>query len=207
MNPTSPNVVWHHATVTRERRERLHGHRGAVLWFTGLPSSGKSTIAHAAEEQLHTLGCSTIVLDGDNVRHGLCGDLGFSAADRAENIRRVGEVTKLFVDAGTIVLTAFVSPSLRDRMRARGMLQLGEFLEIYCQCPPEVCAQRDPKGHYQRAREGSIENFTGVSAPYEEPPDCELILHTDKISISESVQKVVALLRGRGIIDTPSSKG
>lgn len=200
MSPTSPNVVWHHATVTRERRERLHGHRGAVLWFTGLPSSGKSTIAHAVEEHLHRLGCRTFVLDGDNVRHGLCGDLGFSEEDRTENIRRVGEVTKLFVEAGAIVLTAFVSPFRRDRMRARGILPPGEFLEIFCQCPPEVCAQRDPKGHYQRAREGRIENFTGVSAPYEEPTDCELALRTDQLSVKESVEKILALLRERGII-------
>jgi adenylylsulfate kinase len=200
VSPTSPNVVWHQASVTRERRERLHGHRGAVLWFTGLPSSGKSTIAHAAEERLHGLGCSTFVLDGDNVRHGLCGDLGFSGEDRTENIRRVGEITKLFVEAGTIVLTAFVSPFRRDRMRARGMLPPGEFLEIYCQCPPEVCAQRDPKGHYQRAREGRIENFTGVSAPYEEPAGCELVLRTDELSIRESVERILGLLRDRGII-------
>jgi len=171
-----------------------------VLWFTGLPSSGKSTIAHAAEERLHRQGCRTFVLDGDNVRHGLCGDLGFSEADRAENIRRVGELTKLFVEAGTIVLAAFVSPFRRDRVRARGMLPQGEFLEIYCQCPPEVCAQRDPKGHYQQAREGTIENFTGVSAPYEEPTGCELVLHTDELSIGESVEKILALLRDRGII-------
>ena len=200
MSSASPNVVWHHATVTRERRERLHGHRGAVLWFTGLPSSGKSTIAHAAEERLHRQGCRTFVLDGDNIRHGLCGDLGFSGKDRAENIRRVGELTKLFVEAGTIVLAAFVSPFRRDRVRARGMLPQGEFLEIYCQCPPEVCAQRDPKGHYQRAREGTIENFTGVSAPYEEPTGCELVLRTDELSIGESVEKILALLRDRGII-------
>ena len=201
MSSASPNVVWHHATVTRERRERLHGHRGAVLWFTGLPSSGKSTIAHATEERLHLQSCRTFVLDGDNVRHGLCGDLGFSEADRAENIRRVGELTKLFVEAGTIVLAAFVSPFRRDRVRARSMLPPGEFLEIYCQCPPEVCAQRDPKGHYQRAREGTIENFTGVSAPYEEPTGCELVLRTDELSIGESVEKILALLRDRGIIN------
>jgi adenylylsulfate kinase len=201
LSPASPNVVWHHATVTRERRERLNGHRGAVLWFTGLPSSGKSTIAHAAEEHLHRIGCRTFVLDGDNVRHGLCGDLGFSGEDRAENIRRVGEVTKLFVEAGTIVLTAFVSPFRRDRMRARGILRPGEFLEVFCQCPPEVCAQRDPKGHYQRAREGRIENFTGVSAPYEEPSGCELVLRTNELSVGESVERVLVLLRDRGIIN------
>ena len=199
MKQTSPDVVWHHATVTRERREHLHGHRGAVLWFTGLPSSGKSTIAHATEERLHQMRCRTLVLDGDNVRHGLCGDLGFSESDRAENIRRVGEVTKIFVEAGTIVLTAFVSPFRRDRERARNLLP-GDFLEIYCNCPIEICEQRDPKGHYQRAREGRIKDFTGVSAPYEEPADPELVLHTAKLSIEESVEKVLVLLRDRGVI-------
>ena len=195
----SPGVIWHHVTVTRERRENLHGHRGVVLWFTGLPSSGKSTIAHATEERLHQMRCRTFVLDGDNVRHGLCGDLGFSESDREENIRRVGELTRLFVEAGTIVLTAFVSPFRRDRERARGLLP-GDFLEIYCDCPIEVCEQRDPKGHYQRAREGKIKDFTGVSAPYEEPADSDLVLHTAQLSIEESVEKVLMLLRDRGIV-------
>lgn len=199
MSRASPNVVWHHATVTRERREQLHGHRGVVLWFTGLPSAGKSTIAHATEERLHQMRCHTLVLDGDNVRHGLCGDLGFSESDRAENIRRVGEITKLFVEAGTIVLAAFVSPFRRDRERARDLLR-GDFLEIYCQCPAEVCEQRDPKGHYKRAREGKIKDFTGVSAPYEEPAGPELVLHTAELSIEESVEKVLMLLRDRGIV-------
>lgn len=200
MSQASPNVIWHHATVTRERREKLHEHRGVVLWFTGLPSSGKSTIAHATEERLHQMRCRTFVLDGDNVRHGLCGDLGFSESDRAENIRRVGELTKLFVEAGTIVLTAFVSPFRRDRERARGLLLHGDFLEIYCHCPIEICEERDPKGHYQRAREGKIKDFTGVSAPYEEPADSELVLHTARLSIEESVEKVLMLLRDRGIV-------
>lgn len=200
MSLKSPNVVWHHASVSRERREKLNGHRGAVLWFTGLPSSGKSTVAHATEERLHQLGCRTFVLDGDNVRHGLCGDLGFSDADRAENIRRVGEVTKLFVEAGTIVLTAFVSPFRRDRERARGLLLHGDFLEIHCHCPREVCEQRDPKGHYRRAREGKLKDFTGVSAPYEEPVNSELVLHTGELPIEQSVERILALLRERGII-------
>jgi len=206
VSQASPNVIWHHATVTRERREELHGHRGVVLWFTGLPSSGKSTIAHATEERLHRMRCRTFVLDGDNVRHSLCGDLGFSEGDRAENIRRVGELTKIFVEAGTIVLTAFVSPFRRDRERARGLLLPGDFLEIYCHCPLEVCEQRDPKGHYQRAREGTIKDFTGVSAPYEEPAGSELVLHTAKLSIEESVEQVLTLLRDRGMVPVhPSS--
>ena len=200
MSKVSPNTVWHHATVTRERREKLQGHRGVVLWFTGQPSSGKSTIAHATEEQLHRLRRRTFVLDGDNVRHGLCGDLGFSVKDREENIRRIGEAAKLFVEAGTVVLTAFVSPIRRDRERARGLLLHGDFLEIYCKCPIEICEQRDPKGHYRLAKEGKIRDFTGVSAPYDEPPDPELLLDTARLSIDESVEKVLALLRERGIL-------
>ena len=196
----SPNTVWHHATVTRERRERLQGHRGAALWFTGLPSAGKSTIAHALEEKLYQAGCRTFVLDGDNIRHGLCGDLGFAESDREENIRRIGELAKLFVEAGTIVLTAFVSPFRRDRERARGLLLHGDFLEIFCRCPIEVCEQRDPKGHYRRARAGQIKDFTGVSAPYEEPGDPELVLDTATLSIAASVERVEQLLRDRGIL-------
>jgi len=198
--PVSPNAVWHHATVTRERREKMKGHRGIVLWFTGLPSSGKSTIAHALEEKLHQLGCHTFVMDGDNVRHGLCGDLGFSAADREENIRRIGEVAKLFVEAGVIVMGAFVSPFRADRERARGMLLHGDFLEVYCRCPVEVCERRDPKGHYERARKGEIKDFTGVSAPYEEPLDPELVLDTGALGIDDEVERALALLRSRGVI-------
>jgi adenylylsulfate kinase len=196
----SPNTVWHHATVTRQRREALQGHRGVALWFTGLPSAGKSTIAHALEERLHQAGCRTFVLDGDNIRHGLCGDLGFAEKDRVENIRRVGELAKLFVEAGTIVLTAFVSPYRRDREHARGLLLHGDFMEIWCRCPVELCEQRDPKGHYQRAREGKIRDFTGVSAPYEEPQNAELMLDTAKFSVDESVEQALTMLRGRGIL-------
>jgi adenylylsulfate kinase len=197
---TSANTIWHHASVTRQRREKLNGHRGVVLWFTGLPSAGKSTIAHSLEEKLHQMGCRTFVMDGDNVRHGLCGDLGFSVENRGENIRRIGEVAKLFVEAGTIVLTAFVSPYRADRERARELLLHGDFLEIYCRCPVEICEQRDPKNHYQRARRGEIQGFTGVSAPYYEPPDPELVLNTGELSIDESVARLLALLRQRGIV-------
>jgi len=196
----SPNTVWHHATVTRERREKLQGHRGVALWFTGFPSAGKSTVAHALEERLHQAGCRTFVLDGDNIRHGLCGDLGFTADDRVENIRRIGELAKLFVEAGTIVLTAFVSPYRRDREHARGLLLHGDFLEIWCRCPVEICEQRDPKGHYQRAREGKIKDFTGVSAPYEEPANPELVLDTATLSIEQSVDSTLAMLKTRGIL-------
>lgn len=159
----SPNVVWHHATVTRERREHLNRHRGVAIWFTGFSGSGKSTIGHAVQETLHQAGCRTFVLDGDNVRHGLCGDLGFSEKDREENIRRIGEMAKLFGESGAIVLTAFISPFRRDRERVRGLFQHGDFLEIYCRCPLEVCEGRDPKGIYKRARAGEIKDFTGTT--------------------------------------------
>lgn len=196
----SPNVVWHHATVTRSRREELNKHRGVVIWFTGLPSSGKSTIAHAVEDRLHSMSCRTFVLDGDNIRHGLSGDLGFSPDDRHENIRRIGEVAKLFVEAGVIVMTAFVSPFRHDRETARGLLLHGDFLEVHCRCPLDVCEARDPKGHYPRARSGVIKDFTGVSAPYEEPHNPELVLDTAQFSILESVDRVCTMLENRGII-------
>lgn len=203
--PQSTDVVWHHATVTRQRREKLNGHRGVVLWFTGLPSSGKSTIAHAVEEQLHQHGCRTIVLDGDNIRHGLCGDLGFSEKDREENIRRIGEVAKLFVEAGTIVLAAFVSPIRRDRDKVRGIFQHGDFFEIHCHCPVDVCAERDPKDHYRRARAGELKDFTGVSAPYEEPADAELKLETGALPVETCADQVISLLAERAVITHPKS--
>ena len=191
-SPASDNVVWHHATVTRARREAQNGHRGAIIWFTGLSGAGKSTLAHAVEEHLHQMGCRTFVLDGDNVRHGLCGDLGFSAADRVENIRRVGEVAKLFMEAGVIVLTAFISPFRGDRNKVRAMVQPGEFVEIYCQCPVEVCEQRDTKGLYKKARAGEIGQFTGISSPYEAPDSPELVVNTSERSLQDCVQQVAA---------------
>jgi adenylylsulfate kinase len=190
----SSNVVWHHATVTRARREAQNGHRGAILWFTGLSGAGKSTLAHEVEEQLYRMGCRTFVLDGDNVRHGLCGDLGFSAEDRVENIRRIGEMAKLFMEAGVIVLTAFISPFRADRDKVRTMVQPGEFIEIYCQCPLDVCEQRDVKGLYKKARAGEIGQFTGISSPYEEPESPELVVHTSELSLDACVEQVVAAL-------------
>lgn len=195
------NVVWHHATVTRSRREKMNGHRSVILWFTGLSGAGKSTLAHAVEERLHLMGCRTFVLDGDNVRHGLCSDLGFSAEDRVENIRRVGEMAKLFQEAGVIVLTAFISPFRSDRERIRNLVPHGEFLEIYCSCPMEVCEERDVKGLYKRARAGIIKDFTGVSSPYEEPENPELIVDTGNSSLEECVDQVIALLQMRGIVE------
>lgn len=194
------NVVWHHATVTRSRREKQNGHRGAVVWFTGLSGSGKSTIAHMVEEQLHQMGCHTYVFDGDNVRHGLCADLGFSTQDRRENIRRIGEMAKLFLDAGLVALTAFISPFTRDRESVRKLVGAGDFVEIFCRCPLEVCEQRDVKGMYKRARAGEIREFTGISSPYESPATPELIVDTDKSTPEECAEQVILLLIQRGVV-------
>jgi len=196
----TPNVVWHHATVTRSRRETQNGHKGAVIWFTGLSGSGKSTLAHTVEERLHLLGCRTFVFDGDNVRHGLCGDLGFSPEDRRENIRRIGEMTKLFLDAGIIAMTAFISPYRADRERVRAIVGTADFIEIHCDCPVEVCEQRDVKGMYKKARQGLIKDFTGVSAPYETPAAPELRLKTGADPLDECADRVIALLASRGVV-------
>jgi adenylylsulfate kinase len=196
----SSNVVWHQSVVTRERRQQLNKHRSALLWFTGLSGSGKSTLAQAVEESLYQLGYHTFVLDGDNVRHGLCADLGFSDKDREENIRRVGEVAKLFVEAGIIVLTAFISPFISDRARARSLV--GEdFIEIHCNCPLEVCEQRDVKGLYRRARAGEIKEFTGISSPYEIPKNPELAVDTANESVETCVREILEYLIQRGIYE------
>ncbi|MDX8401378.1 MAG: adenylyl-sulfate kinase [Mariprofundaceae bacterium] len=195
----SSNVVWHEGEVTRAMRERLNGHAGAVLWFTGLSGSGKSTLAHAVEARLHAMGCHTFVLDGDNVRHGLCGDLGFSEADRRENIRRVAELAGLFVQAGVLTLTAFVSPYRRDRGQARALLGR-DFIEIFCDAPLEVCERRDVKGLYARARAGEIPDFTGISSPYEPPESPEMRVPTGSAPLADCVAMVVDGLRERGVI-------
>lgn len=197
---TSSNTVWHHATVTRNRREIQNNHKSVILWFTGLSGAGKSTLAHAVEEQLHQLGCRTYVMDGDNVRHGLCGDLGFSEEDRKENIRRIGNVSKLFLEAGVVVLTAFISPFRSDRVLVRNMVLHGDFLEIFCNTPIEVCEQRDVKGLYQKARNGEIKDFTGISSPYEAPDKPELSVLTGEQSLEECVGQVINLLRERDIL-------
>jgi adenylylsulfate kinase len=194
------NIIWRPTTVTRQKRAKQDGHASAILWFTGLSGSGKSTIAHAVEEKLFQTGCQTVVLDGDNVRHGLCADLGFSDQDRTENIRRIGETAKLFVEAGIITLTAFISPFAADRDRVRHLFMPGDFFEIHCRCTLDCCEQRDVKGFYQRARAGEIKEFTGISSPYDPPENPELVLHTGQFSVEESVQKVVSLLQQRGII-------
>jgi adenylylsulfate kinase len=197
--PASTNVVWHHATVTRARREVQNGHRGAIIWFTGLSGSGKSTLAHAVEETLHQQGCHTFVLDGDNVRHGLCGDLGFSIKDREENIRRIGEMAKLFMEAGVIVLTAFISPYRADRERVRGMVEHGDFIEIYCDASIEVCEARDVKGMYKKARAGLISEFTGISSPYEVPKKPELTVNTGGTELEACVKQVIDEMVQRGL--------
>lgn len=196
----STNTVWHHATVTRKRRELANGHRSAIVWFTGLSGSGKSTLAHEVEERLYQMGCRTFVFDGDNVRHGLCSDLGFSAADRAENIRRIGEMAKLFVEAGVIAMTAFISPFRADRERVRSLVAEGDFIEIYTKCPLEVCEQRDVKGLYRRARMGEIKEFTGITSPYEEPDHADLVLDTSLYSLQECAEMVVGLLAEKQIV-------
>jgi adenylylsulfate kinase len=196
----STNVVWHPTVVTRARPETLNGHLGTILWFTGLSGAGKSTLANAIEDRLHQMGCRTFLIDGDNVRHGLCADLGFTAEHRAENVRRVGELAKLFLDAGTITLTAFISPFRTDRMRVRSLVKRGEFLEIYCRCPLEVCEARDVKGLYRRARAGEIAEFTGISSPYEEPKNPELVLDTGTRNLADCATDVIDLLHKRGIL-------
>lgn len=200
MNTQSNNIRWHESLVSRAQREQLNGHKSAILWFTGLSGAGKSTLAHAVEEALHRHHCRTFVFDGDNVRHGLCADLGFSAEDRVENIRRVGEMSKLFIEAGVIALTAFISPFLADRERVRALVSPGDFIEIYCRCPLEVCEQRDVKGLYAKARQGLIKDFTGISSPYEPPEHPELVVETGRVPLSDCVEQVLALLRERGII-------
>ncbi len=174
----SSNVVWHNATVTRNRRERMNGHNGGVFWFTGLSGAGKSTLAHSVEESLYQKGYRTFVLDGDNVRHGLCADLSFSDEDRKENIRRVGHMSMLYVEAGIIVLTAFISPFRADRENVRKIAG-ADFHEIYCKASLEICEDRDVKGLYKRARAGEIPDFTGISSPYEEPEFADLTIDTE----------------------------
>jgi adenylylsulfate kinase len=200
METKSFNTVWHQSVVTRVDREKLHKHKSVVLWFTGLSGSGKSTLAHAIEERLYNNGISTYVLDGDNIRHGLCSDLSFTDSDRVENIRRISELAKLLTDAGIITLTAFISPFKVDRDEARKRMPHGDFLEIYCQCPIEICEQRDVKGLYKKARAGEIPFFTGIDSPYEAPVRPDLVINTCDISLEDSVQEVLILLIKHGVI-------
>ena len=194
------NVVWHESHVGRDRREALLGQRGVLVWLTGLPSAGKSTIAFTVEHALVGRGLLSYVLDGDNIRHGLNKNLGFSAGDREENIRRIGEVGKLFVDACVVTLSAFVSPYKADRDNVRALMDDDEFFEVYVNTPVELCEERDPKGLYKRARAGEIANFTGVSDPYEPPTAPELEIHTDQCTVEEAAKQVLGLLEARGKI-------
>ena len=197
---TNKNLTWHTGEITPADRKKTFGHDSCVLWLTGLSGSGKSTIAAEVERALMERAVHSYVLDGDNVRHGLCGDLGFSDEDRRENIRRIGEVTKLFADAGMVVLTSFISPFREDRDRVRSLMGPGRFFEIFTMCSLELCEERDPKGLYAKARSGKISDFTGIDSPYEEPLDAELVLDTGELSVEECVNRVIALLEESGIV-------
>lgn len=202
IRPTGPddeNVVWHPHAVTRAEREVRNGHQGVVLWFTGLSGSGKSTVAGALEQALHQLGISTYLLDGDNVRHGLCRDLGFSDDDRRENIRRVGEIAKLMVDAGLVVLTAFISPHRAERQMVREMLEPGRFVEVFVDTPLAICEARDPKGLYKKARAGELRNFTGIDSVYEAPIQPEVHLNGEQL-VTNLIAQLLDVLRGRAMI-------
>ncbi|MBV9756652.1 MAG: adenylyl-sulfate kinase, partial [Alphaproteobacteria bacterium] len=194
------NVHWQALSVDKTARSRQKGQHAAVVWFTGLSGAGKSTIANLVEQKLHAEGRHTYVLDGDNVRHGLNRDLGFTEADRVENIRRIAETAKLFVDAGLIVLVSFISPYRADRQSARALVQEGEFIEVYVDTPLEECERRDPKGLYRRAREGRIRHFTGVDAPYEPPEAPEIHLPTAGTTPEALAERVVRQLRTRGVL-------
>jgi adenylylsulfate kinase len=198
--PKSKNIVWHHGKLTEEERAKKLGQKGAVVWFTGLSGSGKSTVARELELALVENSINAAVLDGDNIRHGLNKNLGFSPEDRAENIRRIGEVAKLFAQNNVVAITAFISPYKADRDAARALMPAGQFLEVYCAASLEACESRDTKGLYKKARAGQIPEFTGISAPYEAPEKPELVLHTDKETLEESTKKVLKLLQEKGII-------
>ncbi|MDC3417602.1 adenylyl-sulfate kinase [Aquibacillus salsiterrae] len=194
------NITWHDSEVTKDQRQALNKHKSVVLWFTGLSGSGKSTISVELEKKLYELGIHTYRLDGDNIRHGLNNNLGFSPEDRTENIRRIGEVSKLMVDAGLITLTAFISPYREDRDNVRAILDQNEFIEVYVKASIDVCEQRDPKGLYKKARAGEIKGFTGIDAPYEEPASPEITIETDKLTLEESVDTIVAYLKENGYV-------
>lgn len=198
--PKSQHITWHAGELTREARERIYGHRGTTLWFTGLSGSGKSTVARKVEHALAERGHHVYTLDGDNVRHGLCKDLGFSPEDRSENIRRIGEVCKLFTDAGTLTLAAFVSPYRADRDAVRALLAPGDFCEVYVSADLSVCESRDPKGLYKKARAGQIGEFTGITAPYEAPERAEITLRTDLEDVDASAARVLSYLEERALI-------
>ncbi|MBC6975644.1 adenylyl-sulfate kinase [Bacillus sp. Xin] len=194
------NITWHTASVSKEERRKKSGHHSFVLWFTGLSASGKSTVANAVAGKLFEKNIGNYVLDGDNIRHGLNKDLGFSESDRTENIRRIGEVAKLFVDQGTIVLTAFISPFRVDRQQVRDILEKDEFIEVFVKCPIEECEKRDPKGLYKKARQGNIKQFTGIDSPYEEPVEAEVVVETHLYSIEQCAEQIIGYLQERSFI-------
>ncbi len=204
ITPKASNIVWHQASVDRDARAAQRGHRSAIIWFTGLSGSGKSTLANAVNAELFKLGVATYVLDGDNIRHGLCKDLGFSDLDREENIRRIGEVAKLFLDAGIIVLTAFVSPFRSDRKKARELVNEEDFIEIYCAADLNICEERDPKGLYAKARAGEIKDFTGISSPYEEPESPEIYIDTGLMDLDQCIDLVLKELVAKQVIHSDS---
>lgn len=204
MNPKSQNIYWNESKVERRDRERQQGHRGVTIWLTGLSGSGKTTLARLLEVALFERGCKAFVLDGDNVRHGLNSDLGFSHEDRSENIRRIGEVAKLFTDYGAIVITAFISPYKVDRRLARGIMKDGDFIEVLVDCALEICEQRDPKGLYKKARRGEVKDFTGISAPYETPESPEIVVHTDRTTPDECIQQLLDYLEEHGYLGIPA---
>lgn len=195
------NIVWHPHKISRNEREKIKNQRGCVLWFTGLSGSGKSTIANEVENQLNKLGFHTYLLDGDNIRHGLNKDLGFSEKDRSENIRRIAEVSKLFVDAGIITLTAFISPFIKDRQKAKEIIGERDFIEIFIDTPFEECVKRDPKGLYKKALNGEIKNFTGLNSPYEAPISPNIHIKTTELNIEECAKKVIEYLKNKGIVN------
>ncbi|MFS0823075.1 adenylyl-sulfate kinase [Bacillus sp. 1P02SD] len=194
------HIIWHQSTVTKYERQQQNNHKSCVIWFTGLSGSGKSSLANALDQMLFSKKVQSYVLDGDNIRHGLNAGLGFSKEDRKENIRRIGEVSKLFVDSGQIVSTAFISPFREDREQVRALFPEGEFIEVYVKCPIFVCENRDPKGLYKKARKGEITEFTGISSPYEEPDHPELVIETDQLTISQSVETIIDYLKQKEIL-------
>jgi adenylylsulfate kinase len=194
------NIVWHDASVTKDERRKKNNYQSYVLWFTGLSGSGKSTLANALARYLFEVNIQTYVLDGDNIRHGLNKDLGFTDEDRKENIRRIGEVSKLFVDSGQIVLTAFISPFREDRQQVKDILSENEFFEVYVKCSLDECEVRDPKGLYKKARNNEIKHFTGIDSPYEEPENPAIIVNTEKQTVEESVKQIVDFLVGKELI-------
>jgi adenylylsulfate kinase len=197
---TNQNTIWREPTIYRKDREGMNSHKSTIIWFTGLSGSGKSSLAHTLEDVLHKHKIRTYVLDGDNIRQGLCKDLGFSGIDRTENIRRIGEVSKLMMEAGSIVLVAFISPFRSDRKIVRELVDAGDFIEVYCDSPLDICESRDIKGLYKKARSGEISEFTGISSPYEAPDNPELILDTTKLSINECVDKLISYIEENKIV-------